>query len=83
MSVIFNADSLAQARDRLSGDDRARRSPQRLRQELDRLRQHAVSPFLGSCYTQFDDFGHGNTLKMYFSRDGGVTWTAGRSRAPA
>lgn len=33
------------------------------------------SPFYGSCYTQFDDFGHGNALKMYYSRDGGATWT--------
>src|SRR5919202_5749135 len=36
------------------------------------------SAFYGSCYTQFDDFGHGNALKMSYSRDGGVTWTAGR-----
>jgi len=41
-----------------------------------------TSPFYGSCYTQFDDFGHFNTLKMYYSRDGGLTWTASRvSRA--
>jgi hypothetical protein len=32
-----------------------------------------TSPFYGSCYTQFDDFGHGNALKMYYSRDGGLT----------
>jgi hypothetical protein len=38
-----------------------------------------TSPFYGSCYTQFDDFGHGNLLKMYYSRDGGLTWTAGRT----
>jgi len=37
-----------------------------------------ASPFYGSCYTQFDDFGHGNALKMYYSRDGGVTWQASR-----
>jgi hypothetical protein len=37
-----------------------------------------TSPFYGSCYTQFDDFGHGNALRMYYSRDGGVTWTAGK-----
>lgn len=36
------------------------------------------SPFYGSCYTQFDDFGHGNALKMYYSRDGGLTWTASK-----
>jgi hypothetical protein len=38
----------------------------------------ASSPFYGSCYTQFDDFGHGNALKMYYSRDGGLTWTASK-----
>jgi hypothetical protein len=38
----------------------------------------ASSPFYGSCYTQFDDFGHGNALKMYYSRDGGLTWKASR-----
>jgi hypothetical protein len=37
-----------------------------------------TSPFYGSCYTQFDDFGHGNALKMSYSRDGGLTWTASR-----
>ena len=38
----------------------------------------STSPFYGSCYTQFDDFGHFNALKMYYSRDGGLTWTAGK-----
>jgi hypothetical protein len=38
-----------------------------------------TSPFYGSCYTQFDDFGAFNALKMYYSRDGGLTWTAGRT----
>jgi hypothetical protein len=38
-----------------------------------------TSPFYGSCYTQFDDFGHGNLLKMYYSRDGGLTWTASKT----
>jgi hypothetical protein len=37
------------------------------------------SPFYGSCYTQFDDFGAGNLLKIYYSRDGGLTWTASRT----
>jgi hypothetical protein len=37
------------------------------------------SPFYGSCYAQFDDFGTGNLLKMYYSRDGGLTWTASRT----
>jgi hypothetical protein len=34
-----------------------------------------TSPFYGSCYTEWDDFGHGNLLKMAYSRDGGLTWT--------
>jgi hypothetical protein len=34
----------------------------------------STSPFYGSCYTQWDDFGHGNALKMAYSRDGGLTW---------
>src|SRR5215218_2809230 len=37
-----------------------------------------TSPFYGSCYTQFDDFGSGNALKMSYSRDGGLTWTASK-----
>src|SRR3954453_20512933 len=37
------------------------------------------SPFYGSCYTQFDDFGSGNALKMSYSRDGGLTGTAGKA----
>jgi len=32
------------------------------------------SAFYGSCYTQWDDFGHGNLLKIAYSRDGGLTW---------
>jgi hypothetical protein len=35
----------------------------------------ATSPFYGSCYAQWDDFGHGNQLKIAYSRDGGVVWT--------
>jgi hypothetical protein len=34
-----------------------------------------ASPFFGSCYTQYDDFGNGNRLHMSYSRDGGQTWT--------
>ena len=34
-----------------------------------------TSPFYGSCYTAWDDFGHGNLLKIAYSRDGGLTWT--------
>src|SRR3954469_21271687 len=33
-----------------------------------------TSPFYGSCYTTWDDFGHGNLLKIAYSRDGGLTW---------
>ena len=33
------------------------------------------SAFFGSCYVQWDDFGHSNQLHMAFSRDGGQTWT--------
>lgn len=38
----------------------------------------STSPYYGSCYTQFDDFGSGNALKMYYSRNGGLTWTASK-----
>src|SRR3954454_4429543 len=31
----------------------------------------ATSPFYGSCYTTWDDFGHGNLLKIAYSRNGG------------
>jgi hypothetical protein len=52
------------------------------RQDLDKnwivCDNTSSSPFYGSCYTQFDDFGHGNALKMSYSRDGGLTWTASR-----
>src|ERR671938_2098157 len=34
-----------------------------------------TSPFYGSCYTEWDDFGHSNRFRMAFSRDGGLTWT--------
>ncbi len=36
-----------------------------------------TSPFYGSCYTQYDDFGNGNQVHVSFSRDGGLAWTAG------
>ena len=39
----------------------------------------STSPFYGSCYTQFDDFGHGNLLKIYYSRDGGLSWFPSRT----
>jgi hypothetical protein len=34
-----------------------------------------TSPFFGRCYTVWDDFGHGNLLKIAFSTDGGLNWT--------
>jgi hypothetical protein len=34
-----------------------------------------TSPFYGSCYTQWDDFGHGNRFQMAYSRNGGLSWT--------
>jgi hypothetical protein len=36
-----------------------------------------TSPFFGSCYTEYDDFGNGNQVHVAFSRDGGLTWTEG------
>src|SRR5438552_4708263 len=38
-----------------------------------------TSPFYGSCYTTWDDFGHGNRLKIAYSRDGGLNWTLSRT----
>jgi len=38
-----------------------------------------TSPFYGSCYTTWDDFGHGNRLKIAYSRDGGATWTLSKT----
>ena len=35
----------------------------------------STSPFYGSCYTTWDDFGSGNKLMIAYSRDGGLTWT--------
>jgi hypothetical protein len=34
-----------------------------------------TSPFYGRCYTVWDDFGHGNRLKIAYSTNGGLTWT--------
>jgi hypothetical protein len=34
------------------------------------------SPFYGNCYTEWDDHGAGNILKMSRSSDGGQTWSA-------
>jgi hypothetical protein len=38
-----------------------------------------TSSFYGSCYTTWDDFGHGNLLKIAYSRDGGLTWTLSKT----
>ncbi|HEY9824588.1 MAG TPA: sialidase family protein [Stenomitos sp.] len=35
----------------------------------------ASSPFYGNCYTEWDDNGLGNRIKMSTSRDGGQTWS--------
>jgi hypothetical protein len=35
-----------------------------------------TSPFFGHCYTEFDDFGHVNQIKMSTSTDGGQSWGA-------
>ena len=33
-----------------------------------------TSPSYGNCYTEWDDFGHSNHLRMSVSTDGGLTW---------
>jgi BNR repeat-like domain len=35
----------------------------------------ATSPFYGNCYTEWDDNGTGNTIRMSTSSDGGLTWS--------
>lgn len=39
-----------------------------------------TSPHYGSCYVEWDDFGHGNLLQMAVSKDAGLTWA--RSAVP-
>src|SRR3954469_16155612 len=39
----------------------------------------STSPFYGHCYTEWDDHGAGNLLKMSTSTDGGQTWSAAAS----
>jgi hypothetical protein len=34
-----------------------------------------TSPFFGNCYTEFDDNGAGNAVKMANSTNGGASWT--------
>ena len=40
-----------------------------------------TSPFYGNCYTEFDDFGDGNRIKMSTSTDGGLTWGGPKNTA--
>jgi hypothetical protein len=40
-----------------------------------------TSAFYGHCYTEFDDFGDGNRIKMSTSIDGGLTWGAAKNTA--
>src|SRR5438552_17726000 len=35
----------------------------------------STSPFYGRCYTTWDDFGHGNLLKIAYSTNAGQPWT--------
>jgi BNR/Asp-box repeat len=39
------------------------------------------SPYYGNCYTEWDDYGAGETVLMSTSTDGGLTW--GPDRTPA
>jgi hypothetical protein len=41
----------------------------------------STSPFYGNCYTEWDDHGTGNTIKMSTSSDGGLTWGAAKNTA--
>lgn len=41
------------------------------------------SPHYGNCYTQWDDNGNGNRIKMSTSTDGGLTWGVARETANA
>jgi hypothetical protein len=41
----------------------------------------ATSPFYGNCYTEWDDNGNGNRIKMSTSSDGGLTWGPARNTA--
>ncbi|MDI2125822.1 sialidase family protein [Yinghuangia seranimata] len=38
-----------------------------------------ASPFYGNCYTQWDDHGNGNRIKMSTSSDGAGTWGAAKN----
>ncbi len=41
----------------------------------------STSPFYGNCYTEWDDHGNGNRIKMSTSSDGGLTWGAAKNTA--
>ena len=41
----------------------------------------STSPFYGNCYTEWDDNGNGNLLKMSTSSDGGSTWSTAATNA--
>ncbi|MGB8702394.1 MAG: sialidase family protein [Thermosynechococcaceae cyanobacterium] len=41
----------------------------------------STSPFYGNCYTEWDDNGLGNRIKMSTSSDGGLTWSAAAETA--
>lgn len=41
----------------------------------------STSPFYGHCYTEFDDFGDRDRIKMSTSTDGGLTWGAAKNTA--
>jgi hypothetical protein len=41
----------------------------------------STSPFYGRCYTEWDDNGDGNRIKMSTSSDGGLTWGVARNTA--
>jgi hypothetical protein len=40
-----------------------------------------TSPFYGNCYTEWDDNGNGNRIKMSTSSNGGLTWGTARNTA--
>ncbi len=41
----------------------------------------STSPFYGNCYTEWDNNGNGNLIKMSTSTDGGLSWGAALSTA--
>ncbi len=41
----------------------------------------ASSPFFGNCYTEFDDNGVGNAVRMATSTNGGLNWTVRNTSA--